>query len=88
LESGKQDWRRQLVRHVAAAPLRTVSCQARRALLTSVRAWAFADLFHSLERDKSYELFLNEDGNLRWRGEENGQEVILSKEPQTSWYTP
>ena len=49
-------------------------------------AGEFADLFHSLERDKSYELFLNDDGNLRWRGEENGQEVILSKEPQTSWW--
>jgi putative cardiolipin synthase len=48
----------------------------------------FADLFHSLERDKSYELFLNDDGNSRWRGEESGQEVVLSKEPQTSWYTP
>jgi putative cardiolipin synthase len=49
-------------------------------------AGEFAELFHSLERDKSYELFLNDDGNLRWRGEENGQEVILSKEPQTSWW--
>jgi putative cardiolipin synthase len=46
----------------------------------------FAELFHSLESDKSYELFLNDDGKLRWRGEENGQEVILSKEPQTSWW--
>ncbi len=49
-------------------------------------AGRFAELFHSLERDKSYELFLNDDGNLRWRGAENGQEVILSKEPQTSWW--
>lgn len=49
-------------------------------------AGEFAELFHSLERDKSYELFLDDDGNLRWRGEENGQEVILSKEPQTSWW--
>ena len=49
-------------------------------------AGRIAKLFHSLERDKSYELFLNDEGNLRWRGEENGQEVILSKEPQTSWW--
>ncbi len=49
-------------------------------------AGEFAELFHSLGKDKSYELFLNDNGNLRWRGEENGQEVILSKEPQTSWW--
>ena len=49
-------------------------------------AGRFAELFNSLQRDKSYELFLNDDGNLRWRGEENGQEAILSKEPQTSWW--
>jgi hypothetical protein len=31
------------------------------------------------------EVFLNEKGKLRWRGYDNGQEVILDKEPQTTW---
>jgi len=34
---------------------------------------------------QTYEVFLDEKGNLRWRGLENGQEVILDKEPQTTW---
>ena len=33
----------------------------------------------------TYEVFLNEDGRLRWRGWENGQEFIYDKEPQTTW---
>jgi putative cardiolipin synthase len=35
--------------------------------------------------EQTYEVFLNEKGKLRWRGIENGKEVILDKEPQTSW---
>jgi len=34
----------------------------------------------------TYELFLNEDGKLRWRAWEDGQEVILDREPETSWW--
>ncbi len=34
--------------------------------------------------EKTWEVFLNEDGRLRWRGMENGEEVIFRKEPQTS----
>ena len=34
----------------------------------------------------AYEVFLNEKGKLRWRTIENGQEVILDKEPQTRWW--
>ena len=34
---------------------------------------------------QTYEVFLNEKGKLRWRGLENGQEVIFDKEPQTTW---
>jgi len=35
---------------------------------------------------QSYELFLNKNGKLRWRGiEEDGRELILTKEPQTTW---
>jgi len=35
--------------------------------------------------EKTYEVFLNDKGNLRWRGLENGQEVVYDKEPQTKW---
>jgi putative cardiolipin synthase len=33
----------------------------------------------------TFEVFLNDKGKLRWRGYENGEEVIYEKEPQTSW---
>lgn len=35
---------------------------------------------------QAYEVFLNEKGKLRWRSIENGQQVILDKEPQTTWW--
>jgi cardiolipin synthase C len=35
---------------------------------------------------KTYEVFLNEQGSMRWRGMENGQEVVLTKEPQTGFW--
>ncbi len=36
-------------------------------------------------KTQTYELFLNEDGKLRWRGFDDGQEVIYKKEPQSTW---
>jgi putative cardiolipin synthase len=34
----------------------------------------------------AYEVFLNEKGKVRWRStDDDGQEVILDKEPQTTW---
>jgi putative cardiolipin synthase len=33
---------------------------------------------------KAWEVFLNEEGKLRWRGLQDGQEQIFKKEPQTS----
>lgn len=33
----------------------------------------------------TYEVFLNEDGKIRWRGYKNGQETIYDKEPDTTW---
>jgi len=45
----------------------------------------FADRVHGLLDKQTYEVFLNEQGKLRWRSFENGQEVILKKEPQTTW---
>lgn len=33
----------------------------------------------------TYTVFLDKDGNVRWRGVTDGQPVILDKEPDTSW---
>ncbi|MBL4575497.1 MAG: hypothetical protein JKY51_05260, partial [Opitutaceae bacterium] len=44
-----------------------------------------ADAIDTVLAERTYEVFLNEKGKLRWRGYENGKEVILDKEPQTSW---
>ena len=34
---------------------------------------------------QTYEVFLNEKGKVRWRGLEDGEEVIYDKEPDTTW---
>jgi len=34
---------------------------------------------------QSYEVFLNDKGKIRWRGLEDGEEVIYDKEPDTTW---
>ena len=44
-----------------------------------------ADVIEAALAKQTWEVFLNEKGKLRWRGLENGQEVILDKEPQTTW---
>jgi len=44
-----------------------------------------ADVLLAALAEQTYEVFLNENGKLRWRGMENGQEIILDKEPQTTW---
>ena len=36
--------------------------------------------------EKTYELFLDGNGKLRWRGYEDGQEVIYKKEPESTWF--
>jgi putative cardiolipin synthase len=48
-------------------------------------AAAVADLIESNKAKEAWEVFLNEKGKLRWRGMDDGQEIILDKEPQTSW---
>jgi putative cardiolipin synthase len=45
-----------------------------------------AKIIEAVIAEQTYEVFLNEKGKLRWRGLENGQEVILDKEPQTTWW--
>ena len=34
---------------------------------------------------QAFEVFLNENGKLRWRGFSDGEEVIYDKEPETTW---
>lgn len=34
----------------------------------------------------AYEVFLNEDGKVRWRAYDNGGDLILDKEPDTTWW--
>jgi len=36
-------------------------------------------------KEQTFELFLNDDGELRWRGNEDGEEIIYDKEPATTW---
>ena len=45
----------------------------------------YASLIERSLPDHTYQVFLNEQGDLRWRGFEDGQEVIYDKEPETSW---
>jgi len=45
----------------------------------------FAKRIDTALAQQTYEVFLNEKGKLRWRGFENGQEIIFEKEPQTTW---
>jgi len=46
----------------------------------------FADKIDLALAEQTFELFLNDDGRLRWRGQENGKSIIYTNEPQTSWW--
>ena len=46
----------------------------------------FAGRLNERSKDFGYELFLDEKGRVRWRGWEDGEEVIFTKEPETSWW--
>jgi putative cardiolipin synthase len=48
-------------------------------------AGTFAQTVDEKLAAQAYEVFLNENGKLRWRGLEDGREVVLTKEPQTTW---
>jgi len=54
-----------------------------------IRSQRMGEMFgRNLDADLSsqaYEVFLNEDGKLRWRGIEDGQEIIYNKEPESTW---
>lgn len=44
----------------------------------------FTETFGGLLRTQTYEVFLNKEGKLRWRGYEIDEEVIYDKEPDTT----
>jgi len=48
-------------------------------------AGQMSTLIEAALAEQTFEVFLNEKGKLRWRGFEDGQEIILEKEPQTTW---
>ena len=46
----------------------------------------YTDRILAVLPEQTFEVFLNENGKLRWRGFENGEEVIFDKEPRTTWW--
>ena len=48
-------------------------------------ALLYAVLIEDDLRDQTFEVYLNEDGKLRWRGYEDGEEIVYDKEPETTW---
>lgn len=45
----------------------------------------YQELFENLQ-DYTYKVYLNEDKRLRWITNEDGEEKMFSKEPNTSWW--
>lgn len=46
----------------------------------------FASEIEKKYRDFAYEVFLDSGGKVRWRGWEQGREVVYKKEPETTWW--
>jgi putative cardiolipin synthase len=46
----------------------------------------FAERIAAALPPQSYEVFLNADGKVRWRGIESGEETVFRKEPETNWW--
>ncbi len=46
----------------------------------------FSDRLSDIGLDGVYEVFLNENNKLRWRGLDGGNAVVLRKEPQSTWW--
>ena len=36
-------------------------------------------------REQTFQVFLSEEGKIRWRGYDDGTEIIYEKEPETTW---
>jgi len=45
----------------------------------------FAKMVEDSAEEKAYELFLDEDDKLRWRTWDDGQETIITNEPESTW---
>ena len=45
----------------------------------------FAEGVEAAVNDQAWQLFLNEDGKLRWRGFDDGVETIYKKDPESTW---
>jgi len=46
----------------------------------------FAERLDAIDIERTYEVVLNDRKQLRWRGMQQGQPVVLDKDPQTSWW--
>jgi len=51
-----------------------------------ILATAFAERMEAIDLEKTYEVFLDGAGKIRWKGRQDGDEIILAKDPQTSWW--
>jgi putative cardiolipin synthase len=49
-------------------------------------AGEFVDYIHGKLPTDAYDVFLNEDDDLRWRAQVDGVDKIYDKEPETSWW--
>ena len=47
----------------------------------------FAERIDQVISESAYQVFLNGDGKVRWRGWNDGEEVVYDTEPETSWWT-
>jgi putative cardiolipin synthase len=48
-------------------------------------ALVYSVLIDEALRDQTFEVFLNDEGKVRWRGYVDGEEIIYDKEPETTW---
>lgn len=48
-------------------------------------ARVFSERAKKVLPEQAYELFLNDKGQIRWRGYRGGEEVVYDKEPETTW---
>ena len=46
---------------------------------------AFAEGVEAALDDQAWQLFLDEEGKLRWRGFDDGVETVYQKDPETTW---
>jgi putative cardiolipin synthase len=45
----------------------------------------YGSLINDALMEQTFEVFLNDAGDLRWCGYKDGQEIIYDKEPETTW---